>query len=251
MASNQYGGTGMNFNAVNTQPKDAWARAMLQKYGGRTDPIWDYIDQPGYKREMGSGLGNLSSSRSYNKRFRNSGMAPTSFGGGSTGTDPGQRNWATLNRNVDRIVNAAGNLVDYRMESKRVAVAKQNRQNEEFFNNAANTIGSVYGAGQDPYTQAYLNVGNNVAAAQSGNQLKSVQQLAGQVIPPAQNLTASMQAKANTMVPGASQPIRGRKSQSVNLIYPQGNPVLTKKGSRKPSPKSPYSGPQPPAPPRP
>lgn len=241
MASTQYGGWASTPNAAGVQPVDAFSRLMLMRYGGRTDNLFDYQDETGYKREMGpAGLSGGGSS----SRFQGSGMAETNFGGGNTSSNPGGYNWATLQRNLDRGTDAFKNMVNYRMQSSRLAKAKTLSENEQ-------KLQAVYGYGQDPLTTAYNTAGQKVAASQKANQVQSIQKFAANVVPPSQNLTASMQAKTTTLVPGASKPIKGRKSQGVNLIYPNGNPPAKKQGSRKPGKPAPYSGPQPPAPPQP
>jgi len=50
----------------------------------------------------------------YNRNFINSGMAPSSFGGGSTSDNPGGYNWDTLQRNLDRIPTAIATSRDFR-----------------------------------------------------------------------------------------------------------------------------------------
>lgn len=241
MASNQYGGWASTPNAAGVQPVDAFSRLMLMRYGGRTDNLFDYKDETGYKREMGpAGLSGGESS----SRFQGSGMAETNFGGGNTSSNPGGYNWDTLNRNLDRVGAGVRTAVNYRMQSGRLTKAKTLAENER-------SLKAVYGSGQDPLTTAYNTAAQKVSGAQTANKLQSLQQFVAKVVPPSQNLTASMQAKTSTLVPGASKPIKGRKSQGVNLIYPNGNPPAKKQGSRKPGKPAPYSGPQPPAPPQP
>jgi hypothetical protein len=244
-AQNQYSATSYFGGAL--QPQDAFSRIMAMRYGGRTDRIFDFVEEPGYRVSMGpASYGSSSTSGDPSQRFIGSGMAQTGFSGGSTSNDPGGYNWDTLQRNMGRASTAAQSLVAFRMENKRLSIAKQRKQDDDWRANASNQLGNVYGAGQDPYTQAFATAQQKSAQGQAAQKIQGIKNLASQVVPPSQNLTASKQASSNTMVAGASRPIGGRKTQPVNLLYPNG---LPKKGSRKPSKNSPYAGPQPPAPP--
>jgi hypothetical protein len=221
---------------------------MAMRYGGRTDRIFDFVEEPGYRVSMGPASYGKSSKKSSDpsQRFLGSGMAQTNFSGGTTSSDPGGYNWDTLQRNMGRASTAAQSLVAFRMENKRLSIAKQRKQDDDWRANASNQIGNVYSGGLNPYTQAFATAQQKAAQSQAAQKLQGVKNFASQVVPPAQNLTASKQASSNTMVAGASRPIKGRKTQPVNLLYPNG---LPKKSSRKPSKNSPYAGPQPPVPP--
>ncbi len=274
----------LNFMPPNIAPETNWKTRMRNVAGGDTR-FFDYgqfglLNDNSVLRSRVTGPS--PNIQGKGNRFRGSGNAPTNFSGGKTSDDPGGYNWNTLNRNLGRGVSAAGNLVNFRMESKRVAKARTEKQNEEALTNTYNTLSSAYGYGTDPLSTAYSGAANQSAAIQAANQSertekglregygygpdplttaytsglqqnidaekanksKSSLEFSKNVAAPSQNFEAGLRAEATDLVPGSVSPIKGRKSRGVNLLD-------DKMSLRRPGASSPYSGPQPPAPPRP
>jgi hypothetical protein len=73
---------------------DTFSRIMAMRYGGRTDDIWSYLDQPGYRRTLGGGSG--SPSFGGNWTSAGSGSVAITRMGGNTPSNPGGYNWGTF-----------------------------------------------------------------------------------------------------------------------------------------------------------
>lgn len=132
------------------------------------------------------------------------GRTSSSFGGSNTPDNPGGYNWDTLSRNLDRIVNAAGTAVNYRMENQRLAQAKQSSKDK---------------------------TAQDLADRFDAMQAKDNQPFEDPLAP-----TSAMPS-----APAITQPIPTTTFDRPTI---SANP-------RRPGKASPYSGPQPPAPPRP
>lgn len=106
-------GSRLNYMPPDVDPLSQPDIRMRHLVGGNKRSI-DYSDRYSLLtdnsrlRERIEGSAITAPGSEYNNRFRNSGMAPTSFGGSSTSDDPGGYNWDTLNRNLARVPTAIG-----------------------------------------------------------------------------------------------------------------------------------------------
>jgi hypothetical protein len=90
---------------------DTFSRIMAMRYGGRTDDIWSYLDQPGYRTSIGGASSAPTGGWSYN--LGSGSVAVQGMGGGGTPSNPGGYNYRTL-ANVARGVkeNIANPILD-------------------------------------------------------------------------------------------------------------------------------------------
>lgn len=122
-------GNRLNFMPPDIDPLSQPDIRMKHLVGGNRRAI-DYADRYSLLtdnsrlRERIEGSAITAPGSRYNDRFKNSGMAPTSFGGGKSSDNPGGYNWDTLNRNLGRLGTGINAVVNYRMESGRLAKAK-------------------------------------------------------------------------------------------------------------------------------
>lgn len=172
------------------------------------------------------------------------GSSSYSFGGGETSTQPGRRNWATLQRNLDRVAQGAWGMVNWRTEKKRNAQAREARKWQDTMDTYRKSfdpdfyLPGVYDQAFDQYqttianqrTQAYQNsygqpdvYGNAYQDMVNRAGLAKSTSLAGAPLKASQNVTAGIFAANNPVpVPGSASPIGGRKKAPVNLLTSPG-----------------------------
>lgn len=250
MAGNEYGGWSGTPNAAGTRPVSAFARVIMHdpNIGSdmRQEDVFAFRDQPGYKQELGRAR--RAPGGSYPSKARNSGMAPR-FSGSNTGSDPGAHNWATFENMVDRAAEGIRGAIDYRMEDKRMARAREAQKSQdimETYRRAMDPNFDVTGAYQqgfnqyqtvtaaqraqgvtnayqaawgqpDPFGGAYSQAAQGYAAAQA--KLRG-----GAPLQASQNVTAGVFAQNNPVpVAGSASPLKGRKNAPVNLLNPPGS----------------------------
>lgn len=79
-----------------TAPNAAFQRLMIQRgVSQRTDDLWAYLDEPGYKRELGAAAA-APRSNWVNRPMGSGSVDFSTNGNGGTPSDPGGYNWNTL-----------------------------------------------------------------------------------------------------------------------------------------------------------
>ena len=73
---------------------DTFSRIMAMRYGGRTDDIWSYLDQPGYRQELGRAT--EAPRGSWGTNLGSGSVKVRGMGSGGTPSDPGGYNYGTL-----------------------------------------------------------------------------------------------------------------------------------------------------------
>ena len=256
-ANSQSQASGTPFS-VKLHPIDPYGIRAMMKFGGRTDNVWSYHDVPGYKEEMGPGRsGNFAGSG-----FRTgSGRASINYmGRGGTPSNPGGYNWDTLSSVVDSTVGVAGSAFNFAMDK-----AFPNSGND-FLDQA--TIGNAaknFRFSNAPVYNSYSGANQRLAKGQAQRrrdlkrqanaqmredmlaqaQLESQKQqslntFASNQVATSQMLAAGVVAgKSPKVKPGASSPLRGNPSTTVNLLTGPTALGQPKKKTRNPSTRKP------------
>lgn len=224
--------------AQGTTPNAAFQRLMIQRgVSQRDDDLWSYLDEPGYKRELGSAT--TAPNSTWSNNTGSGSVTITGMGGSSTSSDPGGYNYRTLSRGGQGIAGAVGEAYNFLAERREI-----NRGELDYTNPNKRVTGfrvrntPLY----DTYRGKQKELGtqqrrlNIQAIKQQGAQQQAAQQaakqqaqqkqqqfsnFAAQTIATSRNLAAGVQAKKGKPKPGASSPMpRGGspKPGPVNLL---------------------------------
>ena len=189
---------------------DTFSRIMAMRYGGRTDDIWSYLDQPGYRTSIGGASSAPAGGWSYN--LGSGSVAVQGMGGGGTPSNPGGYNWGTLGNVVKGVKeNIANPILDKVMPTT-------GKSGQPVFR-----TGGMYGkyrGKQQQVQKAQSYQAAQQARQQQAQQAQQTQQLntfAGQAIATTQNLAAG-QVVGKRVTKGSASSLKKGPPGQVNLL---------------------------------
>lgn len=179
--------------ASGTNNVDTFSRIMAMRYGGRTDDIWSYLDQPGYRRDLGPAASAPGGGWSYNTG--SGGVTLKGIGRGNTPSDPGDYNWGTLARGV---TNVKQNVINPILDKVMPTTGKSGQP--------AFRTGGIYGQYRGKQQQVQK-AQTYQAAQQARQQQAQLNTFAGNTFATSMGLRAGVQAGKSALKPGASSPM--------------------------------------------